>query len=566
MILSDYLVNYLIEKNITDVFGIPGGVVLEFLYAINRRSNEINARLGFHEQCSVFSASGYARTTKKLGVAYATRGPGFTNMITSIADAYCDSIPILIITGHSEILPKKNMRVTFDQEIDTIKMVSNITKYAARIDDPQDFKYEVEKAYFEAMNGRKGPVLLDINIRVLPTDIDVKNSRSFTNEIKDNVYDQVDVGKIINEISNSKRPIFIIGDGVRETDVTSKLAKISDNFKIPILSSRFAQDLFSKYNTFFGYFGSHGLRYGNFILSKADLIISFGNRMIFPLDSPSYSGVLKNSRFIRVDIDASEFIREIPNSINLNLDLTKVINKLENKSLVYKDADKWLSVCNKIKNDLNEEDIGYPITALIKIFEEINQDQIIISDVGNNEFWLCRAYAYSGITNPIFFSKSFGAMGSSLGKAIGSYHGSGKPILCFIGDQSLQMNIQELHYLSYNKIPVAVILLNNYSSGMIRSREKVRYGENFLHTTLESGYSVPCFTSLAKAYGIKSYSFNEKDYYKINKILSHITDPLLIEIKIDPSIEMIPHIPKENSLQDMLPKIDDKKYKILNEL
>jgi len=166
MIIADFLVDFLIKKKVTDVFGIPGGSVLEFLYAINRRKNLITPHLSFHEQNAVFAASGYAIAAKKIGVAYATRGPGITNMVTAIADAYCDSIPLLIITAHSSKKPFNNMRVFSDQEIDTVQLFSGITKYCVRIDNKKNACNEIEQAYFNAMQDRRGPVVLDFNTKV----------------------------------------------------------------------------------------------------------------------------------------------------------------------------------------------------------------------------------------------------------------------------------------------------------------------------------------------------------------------------------------------------------------
>ena len=176
---SDFIVDLLIKQKVSDVFGIPGGVVLDFLYALNRRAPKIMAHLNFHEQNSVSSAIGFAKASNNLGVAYATRGPGITNMVTGVADAYCDSIPILIITGHSATYPEKGMRVTYDQEINVVNMFSGITKYAERIDCVEDLRYKFERACFESMDGRKGPVLLDINSNVLSSRIELTKLPSF---------------------------------------------------------------------------------------------------------------------------------------------------------------------------------------------------------------------------------------------------------------------------------------------------------------------------------------------------------------------------------------------------
>jgi acetolactate synthase-1/2/3 large subunit len=570
MQIADYLVDFLIKCKVTDVFGIPGGVVLDFLYALDRRKDKINVHLNYHEQCSIFSAAGYARGSKALGVAYATRGPGITNMVTGVADAFCDSIPLLIITGHSSDPPSNGSRVLADQEIDTVGMFAGITKYSARIDFEKDFIYELEKAYFEAMNGRRGPVLLDINSKIFTSDIEldrIYNIEQYNIEkVNYSLINQI-TNVIIHELKKSSRPIFFVGDGFRDSSSVNILISISERFNIPILSSRFSQDLFSKSKNYFGYVGSHGLRHGNFILSKCNLIIALGNRMIFPIDSKSYSNVLSNAKIIRIDIDSSELKRKIPGSIDFVADVDKVLAVLTQANLTYPEDINWLQLCSTLKNRLISQDYGFPITAIVEILKTITTDVTIVSDVGNNEFWLCRAYSYLGISNPSLYSKSFGAMGSSISKAIGVHYGTQKPVICFVGDQALQMNIQELQFFSDHNLPITIILLNNFSSGMIRSRELKRFGKYFLHTTLETGYSVPNFCDIVKAYGIDSYSFNQEDFLAISKILLlNKSFPKFIEIKIDPTIEMIPHIPKDNLLQNMHPYIDDITYNYLNQL
>jgi len=567
MIIADFLVDFLIKKKVTDVFGIPGGSVLEFLYAISRRKNLITPHLSFHEQNAVFAASGYAIAAKKIGVAYATRGPGITNMVTAIADAYCDSIPLLIITAHSSKKPFNNMRVFSDQEIDTVQLFSGITKYCVRIDNKKNACNEIEQAYFNAMQDRRGPVVLDFNTKVFFQEVFNKKFKIIkTKKIKEKKIKTLK--KIIQKkFLSSKRPIFLIGDGFRYTNAIKQLAHISKKNKIPIISTRYSQDMISKSNYFFGYFGSHGLRYSNFIISKADLIISLGNRYLFLNNkSKSFKKIFNNSFIVRVDIDKSELTRKIPNGINYHQDLKIFLDELKKIRIDYHDGNKWLKKCCRIKKELYNLDYAYPITAISEVLRYIPNNFNIVSDVGNNEFWLCRAYAHSRSKNPVTYSKSFGAMGSSIGKAIGIYYATLKPVFCFIGDQALQMCIQELHYLAKNRLPITIILLNNFSSGMIRSRQKWRYNEHYLHTTPESGYSVPNFIKIVQSYGIKSYKINSLSMAKIKNIVERNYNLKLLEIIIDPKIEMIPHIPQHHPFQDMSPYLEKKNYLRLENL
>lgn len=565
---SDFIVDLLIKQKVSDVFGIPGGVVLDFLYAMNRRPAEIMTHLNFHEQNSVFSASGFAKASNNIGVAYATRGPGITNMVTGVADAYCDSIPILIITGHSATLPENGMRVTYDQEIDVVKMFSGITKYAERIDNIEDLRYKLEQACFEAMDGRKGPVLLDINSNVLSAKIDPDTLPSFLiKKNKDALKDNA-TRAIIESISISKRPVFLLGDGFRGTESIKQIKEIAEHNNIPILSSRFSQDLFQSSSSFFGYVATKGLRYSNFILSKSDLIIVIGNRMTFPIKSKSWTKIVNDIPKIRIEIDPTELNREFPNCNSYVTDLVKVVYNLRKEKITYINDKFWIGVCNEIKNKLFIHDVAYPVTAISEILKSVHSDNIIVSDVGNHEYWLCRASAYIKCINSTFYSKSFGALGSSLAKSIGAYYSTRKPVYCFIGDQGLQISIQELQFIAVRQLPITIILLNNFSSGMIRSREKVKYGQDFfpLHTTLDSGYSVPDFCAVTKSYGIEAYTFDQYNYEKVNSLLLDNDSPKLIEIKINSSIELIAFTKMGNLLQNMSPSIDNSLQKTLENL
>lgn len=565
---ADFIVDILIKQKVSDVFGIPGGVVLDFLYAMNRRPTEIMTHLNFHEQNSVSCASGFAKASNKIGVAYATRGPGITNMVTGVADAYCDSIPILIITGHSATLPEKGMRVTYDQEIDVVKMFSGITKYAERIDNIEDLRYKLEQACFEAMGGRKGPVILDINSKVLSAKIDPETLPSFLiKKNKETLIDNV-TRAIIESISISKRPVFLLGDGFRGTESIKQIKAIAEHNNIPILSSRFSQDLFQSSSSFFGYVATKGLRYSNYILSKSDLIIVIGHRMAFPIKSKSWTKIVNDIPKIRIEIDPTELNREFPNCTSYVMDLVKVVCNLRKEKITYVNDKSWIGVCNEIKNKLFKYDVAYPVTAISEILKSVRSDNIIVSDVGNHEYWLCRASSYIKCINSTFYSKSFGALGSSLAKSIGAYYSTLKPVYCFIGDQGLQLSIQELQFIAARKLPITIILLNNFSSGMIRSREKVKYGQDFfpLHTTLDSGYSVPDFCAVTKSYGIDAYTFDQNNYEKANSLLLENYSPKLIEFKINSSIELIAFTKMGDLLQNMSPSIDNSLQRTLENL
>ena len=568
MKVADYLVDYLIKVGVTDIFGIPGGVLLDFVYALNDRKEEIKTHLLYHEQNAGFAAIGYAQSTQKIGVAFGTKGPGILNLTTSIAEAYYDSVPSLFITAHSLNDTTDKMRTIEDQEMNILPIFSTITKYCTRVDDVDNFVLEINKCINIANSGRKGPVVIDIsskiwNYNVIKGEIKEKNI-----EIdKRNEYKEAIVS-IEKNLKISKKPLILIGDGIRQAGIEKEIIEFLKNNKIPAIYSRGSQDIMATYpDMAFGYVGSHGIRYANFILSEADLLISFGNRMSFPINSKSFLDIFNNCKLIRCDIDKSEFIRKIPNSENFQCDIKDILKEIATKKMERKNEIKWLKKCNKIKKILWTIDTETPvkeISQMLNIF--YGNTGAIVGDVGNNEFWLSRAYELSNNKNKILFSRSFGTMGNSIGKAIGAYFGLNKSIVCFIGDQGLQMNPQELQFISKNKLPIHIVVINNSSSGMIKSRQIKKYNSRFLLTTKKTGYSVVDLKKLSDTYNFQYIQINStEDIY--NKLENFdYKKPLFIDFIIDESIDLEISLPIGNNCKNMEPKLRKGIFKELEKL
>lgn len=555
MNVAEYLVEYLIELGVTDVFGLPGGVILEFLYSVEKKTPTINAHLSYHEQCAGFAACGYAQCSGKLGVAYATRGPGITNMVTAIADAYYDSIPVLFITAHDSTETSQSIRIMNNQEMDVVSLVGSISKYVARIDVIEDAASKIRIACKLALSGRKGPVVLDFDYNVLKSEcIELIRKDEGEDEqlcMIDNSY--LDIVK--SKLLKSKRPIIIFGDGVRQGKAEKELREFVEKNHIPALSSRFSQDIIAESSLYFGYIGSRGLRYSNFILSKADLIIAIGNRMAYPIHSDSYMSLMNKVDTIRIDIDATEFERKIPNCINVEANAYEVLTEMNKNELLYECSNEWVDTCNMLKDTLFQMDTNEAVEVISSILKRTKDDITIISDVGNNEYWLSRAYALSKSHHKMFFSKSFGALGCAVPKAIGSSLSNGKQVLCFVGDQGIQLNIQELMPIFTDNLPIVIVVLNNYMSGMVRDRELSRYNKE-LHTTKESGYHTLNLEKIADAYGLRYHLWNDTD--------GHLpVAPCIIEVKITDN-QLIPFLPKGNAIQDLAPSLDKTIYQEMN--
>lgn len=556
MKVSEYIAQYLQKQGITDAFGIPGGVILELMYALDATEG-ITPHLSFHEQCAGFAACGYAQAGGKLGVAYATKGPGFTNLLTAMADAYYDSIPVLFITAHSAATLPEGCRLVADQDMDTCGMVRNITKYAKRIDDIEEISISLEKACQIAKDGRKGPVFLDIAASLFKKEMIF--SASVHHQIE-HIDTEKYVSLICSEIKSAKRPVILLGDGINQSATNDAINHFIEKAGVPVLSSRYCHNIVRNQEYYYGYVGSHGIRYANFILSKADLVVSLGNRLYFPSHSLSYSKIIEHAKFLRFDIDDGELNKHPQMLAGKQVDMASLVPALAMTDTDCGNHKEWLEVCKTLKFQLKDEDVNETVLLLSKLLKTLPKDCIIVNDVGNNEFWMSKACVYAQVKNRTLYSKSFGALGNALGKAIGAYYATRKPVVAFVGDQGFQMNVQELQFIAQHRLPIAIVILNNESSGMIKDREATAGYAYSLHTTRESGYGTPDFSALAKAYGISWFRADSEFS------LGGIIEPMMIELLIPDNQTLTPSLPRGRDMQDLEPRLDNLKYNKLNAL
>ena len=559
---AQYLVEVLKKYKVTDAFGIPGGVILEMIYALNN-SGSITPHLSYHEQAAGFAAVGYAQASGKLGVAYATRGPGFTNLVTAIADAYCDSVPVLFITSHVGKTLSPEIRLTNNQEIDTCAMVKDVTKFAKRVDTPDEFAEIIEEACYLATEGRKGPVFIDVASSVWKFEVSAKVLSE--TRLQEEKIDSSFLNTLSESIITSKRPVILIGDGINQTKTGESLLSFVEKCKIPVISSRYATNVIADSPYYYGYIGGFGVRYANFILSKTDLIVSLGNRLNFPMTSESYHNIPYQAKIIRFDVDKGELSKEIPQSLSYHVDLTTALPILAEHEADYGNHAEWLSVCDTIKKDLWDDDVNEVVKAIDTILANTSEDATIVSDVGNHEFWVSRACAHSNRKGNLLYSKSFATLGSAMVKAIGAYYATKKPVVCFIGDQGFQMNMQELQYISQHQLPILVVILNNQVSGMIRDKEITGYKGKFLHSTSSSGYQIPNLKEIAVLYHLE---YAEVDTRSENDktVNLGVNAPGILNLLINENLSLEPSLPRGRQPQDMVPELDKARYDYLNAL
>ena len=475
MKITDYIVEFLISKGITDVFGYPGGVICHFIDSLTKYP-EIKGHINYNEQGSSFAACGYAQETGKLGVAFATSGPGATNLVTGIANAYFDSTPTMFLTGQVDTYSLKDklpIRQRGFQETDMVSIVSSITKYAVRVDDPNEIIYQLEKAYYFATTGNPGPVLLDLPADVQRAEIDESILKRFNANTEGLVksYDYENAVHVISsELSKASRPCFLVGNGVKQAGMQKQIGRLIEALNIPTVFSMPAFDVLPyNHRLNFGFIGANGHRYANFLMSKSNLIITIGSRLDLKQVGNNRDQFVPEARIIRIDIDRGNFAYKVhDNEIDIEADIREfvplLINDLANLTYTSKE---WVEVCQKLKKILTGYD-DEEYTRLLSTFgDEIPDNRVITADVGQSELWVAQQLHVKKHQS-VHASGGHGAMGYSLPAAIGCAYNNGKAVISFNGDGGIQMNIQELQFLQREQLPVMVVIMNNHSLGMIR--------------------------------------------------------------------------------------------------
>ena len=565
MTLAEYIAETIKEYGAEHAFGIPGGVVLRLLEALERESG-LTPHLNYHEQMAGFAACGYAQQSGHLGVAYATRGPGIANMITCIAEAWREGLPVLFITAHGKRADFA-MGQNSGQELDFTDAVSGFTKYARSVETPEQAVESLHAACEQAMNGRQGPVFLDIFAPLFQCELTnlvrQKKPAHVLNPCEMLAEEAVET--LGRHLLTAKRPIVLIGDGVRRARDRLLVLESLNNLGIPILSSRASQDILSQSELYYGYIGSHGVRYANYILSKADFVLSLGNSMSYPTASESFAPMMERIAQMRLDIDGAVFRNAGANKEVYCLDVADFFPALIRSGIRWKDQRDWLMTCSQLKMELSEEDVTNPVWQLAKVLSHSTGDRIFICDVGNNEFWFSRAFELTHPLGEVLFSKSFATLGSALGRAIGAHYASRKRVVCVMGDQGFQYNIQELQYIAQWRLPVKILLLNDGTSAMIRDHEEQIFGERRIHVDRTSGYATPDFKAIAAAYGIAYVTPEGMGRLPPERTMEN-DGPLLCEIRYDARLRLIPNLPHGNRCQNMEPALPVTQFERLERL
>ena len=561
MIVTDYITQFIEMAGIEVAFGYPGGMVT-FLMESFDKSNKVQAYCMYHEQAAAFAACGYAQRSGKVGVAYATSGPGATNLITGICHAFYESVPVIFITGQvnrNEAKGSLKVRQRGFQETDIVQMVKGITKYAAYVEEPDDIRYHLEKALFCAKEGRPGPVLLDIPIDVQRSTINENLVKKYeeTKLLLHDIKEKADI--VLNYLLDAKRPVLLLGNGIHTSGCHEMVKQLMCTMNIPVVTSMISIDILPKeHSNNYGFIGAYGTRYSNFIISKSDLVISFGSRLDIRQTGANKNEFAKNARIVRIDVDQYELENKIKlDEVPILADLKDILNELRNEQRFtkYTANRTWLDQCVYYKRKLLGIDDLIPNEIIAKISSYIPDNVTITTDVGQNQVWMAQSFVNQE-NQRVLFSGGHGAMGFSLPAAIGAYYSTKKPVYCFSGDGGIQINIQELQFIVREKIPIKIFIINNHSLGMIRHFQEIYFNSNFSQTVIEKGYSTPDFTKIGDAYGIRSFTIRSKE--DLLELRSHFIDnePLLINYIINGPTFVYPKLEFTRPIYDQDPPID----------
>jgi len=563
MKVSDYIVSFFESHHIKYIFGYQGGMITHLVDSISKNNNVKYVQC-YHEQTAAIAAEGYARVSGIFGVAISTSGPGATNMITGIANAFFDSIPVIYITGQVnsyEYKYHKMIRQQGFQETDIVSVVKPITKYATMIDSHNQIKYELEKAIHIATTDRKGPVLLDIPMNIQRADIIISDIPSFNNIFSKPYIKDSEIKEIIDVIQKAERPLVLCGGGI----ITNNSNNIINNFlnktNLPYVVSLMGKGSVDETNEkFIGMIGSYGNRCANIILSNADIVLVLGSRLDLRQIGDKNMEYLKKILFIHVDIDKNELIESnIENKKNIYSDLYDFIKMFLKYNYTYNNQ-KWDDFIYKYKeaysqkNDINHfVDNKEPYTAIEKIMNVVDKDVIYTVDIGQNQMWSSQVIKLK--SNQRFLtSGGLAPMGYALNAAIGaSFASPERQIVCIIGDGGFHIAIQALMLISQYKLNIKIFILNNHALGMITQFQTMYFQSNMAGTTKEGGYYVPNFEYFAKACNLKySCIFNI-----LEKQLPNINDNDVIEIKLNGLTSIVPKLEYNQPLYNMYPYLNN---------
>ncbi len=542
---SQIILRVLREKGIDTLFGYPGGAVIPFFDALYDELDYFKVFRPAHEQNGVHAADGFARSTGKLGVFVATSGPGATNTITGIANAYMDSVPLLVIAG--QVANTLIGRDSF-QEVDITGMTLSVTKHSYLVRRVENLEDVMREAVEVALEGRPGPVLVDIPKDVFMKSCEYKGSSTEkTNEAV--VPSDEKLEEAARLINNAQKPVIYAGGGVRISKNDELLLQFAEKTDIPVCNSFMGLGTIPRnHKLSLGFVGMHGSMETNMAVTKCDLLIAMGARFSDRvIGSPEKFA--PNAKIIHIDVDSTEVDKNTYESIPLIGEMKRILEGLLDKT-EKKDRSTWLDEIMSKKQNKEIEGQFVPENILKEINKYYNRDTVVATDVGQHQMWTGQYWNFNR-SDEFITSGGLGTMGFGLGAAIGAQVGNpDKKTILITGDGSFRMNCEELVTISKYKLPVKIVLLNNNTLGMVRQWQRMFSDARYSET---DNYDDVNYQMLAAAYGIKAYKAESME--ELKSILGedyNVNEPVLLECKINQDCSVYPIVPPGRPIDELL--------------
>ncbi len=552
---SEIVIECLKEQGVDTVFGYPGGAILNVYDALYQHRSEIRHILTSHEQGASHAADGYARATGKVGVCLATSGPGATNLVTGIATAYMDSVPMVAITCNVgvSLLGKDSF-----QEIDITGITMPITKHNYIVKDVTKLAETIRKAFHIAKSGRPGPVLIDI-----PKDVTAAKTEYIKEEISNEKETQMeiseqDIDMAVRMIEESEKPFVFVGGGAVISNADQELKQFVDLLDAPVTDSLMGKGAFPGTDKrYTGMLGMHGTKASNYGVSKCDLLVVIGARFSDRVTGNTAT-FAKNAKILQIDIDPAEMNKNILITAGVVGDIAEVLSKI-NAKLQQQSHTEWLEKIQEYKEQYplkyHEEGLTGPF-VVEEIYRQTNGEAIITTEVGQHQMWAAQYYKY---TEPrtLLTSGGLGTMGYGLGASLGAKTGcSDKTVVNIAGDGCFRMNMNEIATAVRHQIPIIEVVINNHVLGMVRQWQNLFYEERYSATVLNDGVD---FVKLAEAMGAKGIRATSKEEFKsaFEEALK-VNVPVLIDCQIDCDDKVWPMVAPGNAISDAFDEDDMK--------
>lgn len=542
MLVAEYVAKFLVENNVRHVFGLQGGAILKLVDEM-MATGKIRYVQNYHEQASAFCADAYARLTGNFGVAVATSGPGATNLVTGIANAYLDSIPTIFITGQeysSRLQKKAGVRSNGFQDLDIVSVVKPITKHATTLTDSSLVPYELDRALHIALKGRPGPVLLDIPIDVQFQKVDLANAARFSSRDQSDEVDRNAVSRLIDLIRAASRPVMLGGGGIGIANCREEFKLLAERTKIPVALTLNGLDA---YEGFIGFSGLYGNVATSLAVYNADLLIVLGARLGQHQVGKSKEGYTR-ARIVHVDIDDLELERCMPEELSIRGDL-KAFARVFLKQLGEQELpgnEGWRRQIAAWQEaypiDLRAPAKGVsPLKLISEMQKHLSDNTISTCDVGQNQMWVAQAMRPRG-KQRVLNSSGLGSMGYSLPAAIAAkFCEPETKVVALMGDGGFQINMQELQLVTQMALDIKIFVFNNGTLGLIKTVQD-KYFSSRHYGAAAPDFQCVNLKAIAGAYGLKYYDISdESDMDALAEILED-GSACLVEVRLDPDFPL----------------------------